>query len=132
MVDTGAPKTIMGWEIHPDGLIDVLRMANSRQPDLPLYITENGAAYDDTLLDNGDIPDEERRDYLDKHLTACVEAVSLGLPLKGYFLWSLMDNFEWSWGYTKRFGIVHVNYDTQDRTIKRSGHWLAAILKGRQ
>jgi len=125
---TGAPVTQMGWEIHPDGMTDVLRMANELAPELPLYITENGAAYEDHVDADGAIDDPERTDYLEKHFEAARDAVRQGLPLRGYFIWSLMDNFEWAWGYSRRFGIVHVDYETQERTTKRSGRWVAEFL----
>jgi beta-glucosidase len=120
----------MGWDVHPDGLLDVLAMANERRPELPLYVTENGAAYEDEVREDGQILDEERRDYIEKHLRVCADAVRQGLPLKGYFAWSLMDNYEWAWGYTRRFGIVYVDYETQARTVKLSGKWLAGVLGG--
>lgn len=129
-VDTGAAKTQMGWEIHPDGLIDVLEMANRLAPDLPLFITENGSAYEDVVAADGSVDDPERLDYLQKHLAACAEAVEKDLPLQGYFVWSLMDNFEWAWGYSRRFGIVHVDYETQTRTPKASARWLSGFLGG--
>jgi beta-glucosidase len=129
-VRTGAPVTEMGWEIHPDGMIDVLRQANALAPDLPLYITENGAAYPDVVDADDEISDPERTAYLRAHLEACRSAVDGGLPLAGYFIWSLMDNFEWAWGYSRRFGIVHVNYETQRRTVKHSGRWVADLLHG--
>lgn len=129
-IDTGAAKTHMGWEIHPDGLIDVLEMANALAPELPLYVTENGSAYEDTVAADGSVDDPERTAYLQSHVDACRQAVARGLPLQGYFVWSLIDNFEWAWGYTRRFGIVHVDYDTQVRTPKTSGRWLAGFLGG--
>jgi beta-glucosidase len=129
-VETGAPVTQMGWEIHPDGMIDVLRMANELAPELPLYITENGAAYEDSVGPEGDILDPERVDYLEKHFAAARDAVQEGLPLRGYFLWTLMDNFEWAWGYSRRFGIVYVDYETQERIPKQSARWISAFLKG--
>ena len=129
-IETGAPRTQMGWPIHPDGLVDVLELANSRRPDLPLYITENGAAYEDAVID-GEILDEERRRYIEQHLAACSDALRRGLPLRGYFVWSLIDNFEWARGYTRRFGLVCVDYETQRRTVKHSGRWFAYFLAGR-
>ena len=131
MVDTGADKTQMGWEIHPDGLVDVVEMVAERAPDLPIFITENGAAYADEIVD-GQVPDEERRRYFELHVDACRQAVEKGLPLKGYFAWSLMDNFEWAFGFSRRFGIVHVDYDTQVRTVKQSGHWFRELLTADQ
>jgi len=129
-VDTGADKTQMGWEIHPDGLVDVVQMAHDAAPDLPLYITENGSAYEDKIGPDGKVDDPERTEYLRTHVAACREAVRRGLPLRGYFAWSLMDNFEWAWGYSRRFGIVHVDYETQVRTPKTSAGWLTRFLAG--
>ncbi|MWV60529.1 GH1 family beta-glucosidase [Rathayibacter sp. VKM Ac-2754] len=130
-VDTGAPRTRMGWEIHPDGLLDVLAQANALAPSLPLVVTENGSAYDDVVEPDGSIHDPERTAYLEQHVAACRKAVERGLPLRGYFVWSLMDNFEWAWGYTRRFGLVHVDYETQRRTLKTSARWFARFLGGR-
>lgn len=127
--DTGAARTQMGWEIHPDGLIGVLEMAHSKAPNLPLYITENGSAYEDLIQSDGSVDDPDRLAYLQTHLEACRDAISSGLPLAGYFVWSLMDNFEWAWGYTRRFGIVYVDYATQVRTPKTSGRWFTRFLK---
>jgi beta-glucosidase len=129
IVSTGTPTTQMGWEIHPDGMVDVLRMANELAPGLPLYITENGSAYEDRVEPDGQILDGERTDYLVAHLEAARDAVREGLPLKGYFVWSLMDNFEWAWGYSRRFGVVYVDYETQRRIPKQSGRWLAEFLR---
>ncbi|MGC5170178.1 GH1 family beta-glucosidase [Microbacterium sp. DT81.1] len=131
MIDTGAPRTQMGWEIHPHGMLDVLEMAHERAPELPLYITENGSAYEDEVSENGNVDDPDRLDYLRAHIDACRQAIERGLPLAGYFVWSLMDNFEWAWGYHRRFGIVHVDYDTQVRTPKASGMWFSRFLGGR-
>jgi beta-glucosidase len=128
-IETGAPVTQMGWEIHPDGMIDVLRMANELAPELPLYITENGAACEDHVGPDGNILDPERVDYLEKHFAAARDAVQQGLPLRGYFLWTLMDNFEWAWGYSRRFGIVYVDYETQERIPKQSARWVSAFLQ---
>jgi beta-glucosidase/6-phospho-beta-glucosidase/beta-galactosidase len=128
MVDTGAPKTHMGWEIHPDGLVDVIEMVHERARDLPVYITENGAAYPDELSADGTVNDEDRRRYFEQHVDACREAISRGLPLKGYFAWSLMDNFEWAFGFSRRFGVVYVDYETQRRVIKASGRWWRDFL----
>jgi beta-glucosidase len=129
-VDTGAPRTFAGWPIHPDGLVDVLEQANAIAPALPLYVTENGATYEDEVAPDGGIHDVERTDYLQKHIAACKDAIDRGLPLSGYFVWSLLDNFEWAWGYARRFGIVHVDYGTQARTPKDSALWLKGFLKG--
>lgn len=130
VIDTGAPRTQMGWPIEPEGLIDALEMAHSRQPDLPLYITENGSAYEDRVAPDGTVHDAERMRYLQDHLAACAEGLTRGLPLKGYFAWTLMDNFEWQFGYSRRFGLVHVDYETQERTMKDSGRWFSGFLNG--
>ena len=124
----GAPRTQMDWEIHPDGLIDVVRLVSDRAPALPVYITENGAAYPDEVTADGTVDDEERRTFFDLHLNAAREAIEQ-LPLRGYFAWSLLDNFEWAFGYSRRFGIVYVDYETQQRIIKRSGHWFRDRLQ---
>jgi beta-glucosidase len=132
MVDTGAPKTQMGWEIHPDGLVDVLQMAHDLAPELPIYITENGSAYEDTLAPDGTVDDQERLAYLQSHLEASRQAIAQGLPLRGYFAWSLMDNFEWAWGHSRRFGLYYVDYATQRRIPKSSARWLASLLTGEE
>jgi beta-galactosidase len=132
LVDTGAPKTQMGWEIHPDGLVDVIAMAHARAPRLSILITENGAAYPDQPDPDGTIADKERRWFFELHTTACADALARGLPLKGYFAWSLMDNFEWAFGLSRRFGLVYVDYATQQRTVKASGLWFRDFLSGNQ
>ena len=127
-LDTGDPKTLMGWSIHPEGLVEVLQMANQYQPALPLIITENGSAFQDHKV-NGEIQDEDRRLYLEQHIMSCSAAIAQGLPLKGYFAWSLLDNYEWALGYSRRFGLIHVDFETQVRTLKRSGKWFSDFLK---
>jgi beta-glucosidase len=128
-IDTGVARTLMGWSIHPEGMVDVLELAHSYQRDLPLYITENGSAYADAVVE-GQIEDEDRRRFLEQHVMACAAALQKGLPLKGYFVWTLTDNFEWAWGYSRRFGLVHVDYSSQNRSLKRSGKWFAGFLGG--
>ncbi len=120
-LDTGAEKTAMGWEIHPEGLVETLEMVAALAPGLDLYVTENGSAWEDEVTADGRVEDVDRCRYLELHVEACRQAVERGVPLKGYFCWSLLDNFEWSFGYERRFGIVRVDYDTQQRTVKRSG-----------
>ena len=129
------PPTAMGWNIAPDGLEDLLVGLHERFPDPPLMITENGAAFDDTVTMTDDGPrvhDAERIDYLNRHFTAAHRAIARGVDLRGYLVWSLMDNFEWGYGFSKRFGIVRVDYDTLERTPKDSARWLAAVLETRQ
>ena len=118
----------MGWEIDAPGLMETLRRVHDEYTDLPLYVTENGAAFVDAVAD-GAVDDVDRLAYFDAHLRACHEAIEAGVPLRGYFAWSLMDNFEWAWGYTKRFGMVHVDYDSQVRTPKSSARWYAEVIR---
>ncbi|MGW3291133.1 GH1 family beta-glucosidase, partial [Streptomyces sp. NPDC001002] len=117
VADGGRPRTAMGWEIDEGGLLRLLLRIKNDYPALPLYITENGAAFDDVVAHDG-VHDADRVAYLDGHIRSCAAAIDLGVPLKGYFVWSLLDNFEWSFGYAPRFGIVHVDYPTQRRTPK--------------
>jgi beta-glucosidase len=128
-VSRGLPTTAMGWEVDPAGLHDILTRVTRDYGDVPLVLTENGAAFDDVLVD-GRVRDPERVEFLRSHLAACRSAVLAGVPLRGYFAWSLLDNFEWAEGYAKRFGIVHVDFQTQVRTVKDSGLWYAAFLAG--
>ncbi|GAA2726629.1 GH1 family beta-glucosidase [Actinocorallia aurantiaca] len=127
-VHGGRPVTDMGWEVDPGGLHEILTRVAKEYPSVPLYITENGAAYVDTVVD-GEIDDHERLSYIEAHLAACHDAIADGVPLKGYFAWSFMDNFEWGWGYGKRFGLVHVDYETQKRTPKSSARWYGQISR---
>ncbi len=94
-----------------------------------IYVTENGSAYQDTVSEDGRVHDPERTAYLEQHLGACARAVAQGAPLAGYFAWSLLDNFEWAYGYDKRFGLIRVDYKTQQRTIKTSGHRYAELIR---
>jgi beta-glucosidase len=122
--------TQMGWEVFPDALRHVLVWVKDRYGDIPVYITENGSAfYDAPAPIDGVVEDPLRVDYLRTHLAAVRQAIAEGAPVKGYFAWSLFDNFEWSAGYSKRFGIVHVNYATQERTIKSSGRLYSEIIR---
>ncbi len=119
----------MNWEIDAPGLVETLRGVAENYPPVPLYVTENGSAFVDKVVD-GVVDDPERVDYFDQHLRACHAAIEAGVPLKGYFAWSLMDNFfEWSWGYTKRFGMVYVDYETQARIPKTSARWYADVIR---
>jgi beta-glucosidase len=115
-------STDMGWEIYPRGLTELLVKLHQEYALPPVYITENGMASADRL-DAGEVNDEARIDYLRSHLAALAEAMAQGVDVRGYFLWSLLDNFEWNSGYAKRFGIVHVDYATQQRTPKASAKW---------
>ena len=125
---TPGPVTHMGWSVDPTGLRDLLLRIRRDYGDRPLYVTENGAAYDDRLTPDGAIHDPERIAYLQGHLAAVHEAITAGVDLCGYFAWSLLDNFEWAFGFSRRFGLIHVNYDSLARTVKSSGHWFAAAI----
>jgi beta-glucosidase len=129
-VEGPLPKTFMDWEIYPDGLYNFLtRTARDYTGDLPLYVTENGMASPD-VIENGTVNDPGRSDYLNQHVAAVQRAIADGAPVKGYFIWSLMDNYEWALGYEKRFGLVHVDFETLDRTPKSSYHALKSALTG--
>jgi len=122
------PYTAMGWNIAPGGLEELLVDLHERFPALPLMVTENGAAFDDEVID-GRVHDRRRVDYLNRHFTAAHRAMQRGVDLRGFLVWSLLDNFEWGYGYSKRFGIVRVDYDTQERIVKDSGLWVSEVAK---
>ena len=128
LVQAPGPVTDMGWSIDPRGLYELLVRLSREVPGLDLYVTENGAAYPDVVSEDGAVHDPDRTAYLHQHLDAVARAAADGVAVRGYFLWSLLDNFEWAWGYSKRFGIVHVDYATQRRTVKDSGHWYAGVV----
>jgi beta-glucosidase len=124
------PKTAMGWEIRPASFTDTLVAINNRYPNHPpIYISENGAAFVDTVESDGSINDRERTEYIQEHLAAVAEARNAGVDIRGYFVWSLLDNFEWAYGYDKRFGLVHVDYATQQRTPKASFRWYQQFIR---
>ncbi|MDO6834825.1 GH1 family beta-glucosidase [Pseudoalteromonas carrageenovora] len=124
------PLTDMGWEIYPQSFTDLLIDLHKTYTLPPMYITENGAAMPDTI-NNGEVNDQDRLSYYHTHLNAVHNATEQGVNIIGYFAWSLMDNFEWAEGYLKRFGIVYVDYETQQRTIKASGHAYKALISNR-
>jgi beta-glucosidase len=119
----------MGWRIQPEAFPELLLRVHRDHPGVPLLITENGAAFDDEPGADGAVHDPDRITYLRDHLAAVHRAIALGVDVRGYFVWSLMDNFEWAWGYAKRFGIVHVDYATQRRTPKDSALWYRDVIK---
>lgn len=130
-VEQPGGTTAMGWNIDPTGLVDLLTGLSTAFPDLPLMVTENGAAYVDAVTEGPDgrrVHDHDRIDYLRRHLTAVARSLDAGVDLRAYFLWSAFDNFEWSWGYGKRFGLVHVDYSTQERTPKDSALWYRDVI----
>ena len=125
----GVETTALGWEVAPDGLATLLARIEDDYHPGPMYITENGACYDDVVDADGAVHDEGRRRYLQRHLAALRDAIAGGVPVKGYFAWSLVDNFEWAEGYLRRFGLIHIDYDTQQRRLKDSGKWYRAFLR---
>lgn len=129
---TAPPLTTMGWEIYPEGLTEVLTDLQHTLGKLPpIYITENGAAFPDEVVNNR-VHDEARIDYYNGHLLAVHRCIEQGVAIRGYFAWSLLDNFEWAEGYTQRFGIVHVNFDNQQRILKDSGRALRQFWQARK
>ncbi len=122
-----AEVTGMGWPVTPSGLGRMLRMVDGHGVE-NLYVTENGAAYPDRSSKDGRIEDTDRRSYLERHLLEAADTIANGIPLKGYFAWTLLDNFEWSHGYARRFGLIHVDRATQARTPKASAHWYREVI----
>ncbi|MFJ8082882.1 GH1 family beta-glucosidase [Streptomyces sp. NPDC096205] len=127
-VPAPGPRTAMDWPVDADGLHELLLRLRDDLPDTPLLVTENGAAYDDYADPSGEVKDPERVAYLHAHLAAVHRAIEDGADVRGYFLWSLLDNFEWAYGYSKRFGIVHVDFASQRRTLKSSARWYADAI----
>jgi beta-glucosidase len=129
VVDRVGEHTGNGWEVWPDGLRSVIMRVDREYGPHQIAITENGATFPDVVAPDGSVEDVERRSYIARHLSAAADAVDAGAPLVGYFAWSLLDNYEWAMGYEHRFGIVHVDFATQRRTVKASGRWYRALLK---
>jgi beta-glucosidase len=130
----GLPLTAMDWEVQPEGLTRLLERVHTeytRDAGIALSVTENGAAYNDVVAADGAVHDADRVAFLEAHLGAILDAIEAGVPVHGYFYWSLLDNFEWAWGYEKRFGIVRVDYATQERTPKDSAIAYTRIIAGR-
>ncbi|WP_431965329.1 GH1 family beta-glucosidase [Actinacidiphila sp. bgisy160] len=127
-VPAPGPRTAMDWPVDADGLHELLLRLRDELPHTPLLITENGAAYDDYADPEGEVHDPERIAYLRAHLAAVHRAIADGADVQGYFLWSLLDNFEWAYGYGKRFGVVHVDFASQRRTPKDSARWYAGVV----
>jgi len=120
--------TEMGWEVYPEGLYEILARVHFVYDFPAIYVTENGAAYPDQIGPDGEVDDPLRVEYIESHLAAAARAIAAGVPLRGYFAWSFLDNFEWAEGYTKRFGIVYVDYETQRRTPKASARWYSRVI----
>ena len=125
----GSRYTDIGWPIDAGGLAEELGRLRDRYGDLDLYVTENGACYDDPVAADGTVHDDDRIAYLRDHLAAARAALAAGVRLRGYFVWSLLDNFEWAEGYGRRFGVVHVDYRTLQRTPKASFGYLAQVMR---
>ena len=123
------PRTAMGWDVQPEGLTRLLVRLSDEAPGLELMVTENGASYDDVVAADGSVDDQDRLDFIDQHLRAVHAAREAGADVRGYYVWSFLDNFEWAFGYERRFGIVRVDYPTQQRTPKASGKWYADVCR---
>jgi beta-glucosidase len=121
-------RTEMGWEVHPEGMYDILAQVKKEYDDPVMIITENGAAFPDHRVAAGQVQDDDRIDYISTHLSEARRAIQDGVRLEGYFLWTLMDNFEWVHGFSKRFGITHVDFHTQARTWKKSANWYQQVI----
>ena len=130
-VEQDAERTAMDWPIVPEALTELLLRLRREYGDLPLLITENGAAFTDRLDDDGVVDDERRLEYLRTHIAAVERARAEGVDIRGYYVWSLLDNFEWEWGYAQRFGIVYVDYPTQRRIPKQSALWYRDLIARR-
>jgi beta-glucosidase len=128
-LEPAGPTTTMGWGVSPGAFTRLLGWISEQAPGLPLVITENGSAWPDELSEDGAVHDPERTDYLLRHLEAVADAVAAGADVRGYFAWSLLDNYEWARGYAQRFGLVHVDYATQRRTLKASARVYADLLR---
>ncbi len=124
----GVEHTAMDWEVYPDGLYEMLSRVHREYHPSAIYVTESGAAFPDVLTADGAVHDDRRRAYLESHFARARQLAAEGVSLRGYFVWSLLDNFEWAEGYGKRFGLVHVDYATQRRVVKDSGHWYAEFI----
>jgi beta-glucosidase len=125
----GTDTTSMGWEVDASGLTELLVRIKKEYTDLPIYITENGAAFDDYVDPNGHVLDHDRISYLEDHISAVRDAMDANVNVQGYFVWSLLDNFEWSFGYSRRFGIVWVDFPTGTRLPKASFDWYANLVR---
>jgi beta-glucosidase len=123
------PVTAMNWLVDSSSIYELMTRLRDATDGLPLYITENGSAWYDYVTQDGTVEDYERLSYLRDHLAALHSAIADGVNLRGYFAWSLMDNFEWAEGYAKRFGLVYVDYGTQKRILKRSGEFYARVVR---
>jgi beta-glucosidase len=129
MTEREGEHTAVGWLVHPESLEALLVRVHDEYAPAEIYITENGAAFDDNPPVDGRVNDRQRTVYLHDHILAGLKSIDEDVPLKGYFVWSLFDNYEWSEGYDKRFGITYVDYSTMERTLKDSARWYADVTR---
>lgn len=129
VVPDGARTTEMGWEVHAPGLYDLLTRLSAEYGNPRIFVTENGAAFPDRKITDGVVEDDDRIEYLDRHIREAARAIASGVRLSGYYVWSLLDNFEWAHGYAKRFGIFRVEYGTQERLWKKSARWYRSVIQ---
>ena len=127
-VSQEGPRTGIGWTVDADAFTDLLVKLSHDHPRTPLMVTENGAAYPDVVEADGEIRDTDRTDYLHRHIAAVHQAIERGADVRGYFAWTLMDNFEWAWGYSQRFGLIRINYENLSRTPKQSAQWFKEVI----
>jgi beta-glucosidase len=128
-ISTGVERTDIGWSWTPEGFNKTIHYVNEMFPQIPIYVTENGACYNTDPSADGEIHDDKREEYLALYITQALKAREEGVNLKGYYVWSLMDNFEWAFGFSMRFGIVYVDLDTMKRTPKQSAHSYRAMIQ---
>ena len=126
-VKRNVPLTLMGWEVYPPAIYEVLKKFAIYAPTKPIYVTENGVAFNDILTENS-IADTQRTEYLQNHIAQVLKAKNDGINVNGYFVWTLTDNFEWAEGYRPRFGLIYIDFKTQRRIIKSSGRWYGRFL----
>ena len=126
---TGRDKTNMDWEIYPEGLYDLLVYLHKEYDGVKIIITENGAAFTDIVNYEGRVEDDNRLNYYYRYLEQLHRAISEGVNVAGYYTWSLLDNFEWGYGYSKRFGLVYVDFKTQQRIMKKSAYWYSDVIR---
>jgi beta-glucosidase len=129
IVPEGARTTEMGWEVYAPGLYTLLTRLSAEYGNPRIFVTENGAAFPDTKIEDGVVQDDDRVEYLSRHIREAARAVESGVRLEGYYVWSLLDNFEWAHGYSKRFGLFRVEYDTQERLWKKSARWYRSVIE---
>jgi beta-glucosidase len=125
----GQDRTHMGWGINPEGFYDTIMRVHEKSGGIKLYITENGCATNDIVNVHGKVEDTNRIDFYTRYLMALHRAIENGAGVEGYYAWSLLDNFEWSSGFSKRFGLIYVDYDTKERIIKKSGYWYRDVIE---